>query len=228
MTDSRDQRETQSITRIMVRPYASALPLGCFAFGVGNALLSAFGLHWIPVSDTRLLAIILLAFVAPLELIPCIMAFLSRDAGGATAMGVFSAAWVVQGIQFMMSGPSSISPALGIFVLLLALILVILAIVSFPGKPLLGVLLVIAASRSFAAATVQFGFGIKAEITTAIAGWLLAAFAFYSGLGFLLEETKRKSLPLTFRRGEAKEALEGDLKQQLENLPREPGVRDQL
>jgi NAD(P)-dependent dehydrogenase (short-subunit alcohol dehydrogenase family) len=39
--------DTKSITRIVVRPYASSLPLGCFAFGVGNTLMSVFS----PVKD---------------------------------------------------------------------------------------------------------------------------------------------------------------------------------
>ena len=35
--------------QIVLRPYASSLPLASFAFGVGNVLYSAFLLHWIPV-----------------------------------------------------------------------------------------------------------------------------------------------------------------------------------
>jgi succinate-acetate transporter protein len=127
-------------TRIVVRPYASALPLGCFAFGVGNTLMSVYAFHWIGSSETRLMAVLLLAFVALLELIPCIMAFLSRDTGGATAMGVFSAVWVVQGIQFIIAAPHAPSVAMGMFLLMLAILLAMLAIVSFPGKPLLGIL----------------------------------------------------------------------------------------
>jgi uncharacterized protein len=132
--------DTKSITRIVVRPYASALPLGCFAFGVGNTLMSVYAFHWIGSSETRLMAVLLLAFVALLELIPCIMAFLSRDTGGATAMGVFSAVWVVQGIQFIIAAPHAPSVAMGMFLLMLAILLAMLAIVSFPGKPLLGIL----------------------------------------------------------------------------------------
>lgn len=223
-----DRKETQAITRVVLRPYASALPLGCFAFGVGNVLLSAFALHWIPPAEANVLAIMLLAFVAPLELIPCFMAFLSRDAGGATAMGIFAAAWTVQGILLLRPNPTPLSPAMGIFLVLLAIFLIILAVVTFTGKPLLGVLLVIAVLRTTGASLVQFGVGGSMDVITSGLGLLLAAFAVYSGLGFLMEDVKQKPLAMTFRRGQAKAAMEGDLQHQLKRVSTEAGVRQQL
>lgn len=223
-----DQKETQAITRVVLRPYASALPLGCFAFGVGNVLLSAFALHWIPPGEANVLAIMLLAFVAPLELIPCLMAFLSRDAGGATAMGIFAAAWAVQGLLLLKPNPNTLSPAMGIFLVLLAIFLLILAVVTFAGKPLLGVLLVIALLRSIGASLVQFGVGAHMDLIASGLGLLLSAFAIYSGLGFLMEDVKQKPLAMTFRRGQAKAAMEGDLQHQLKRVSTEAGVRQQL
>ena len=76
--------------QIVLRPYASSLPLASFAFGTGNVLYSAYALHWIPAADTRLLAYMLLGFVAPLELAPSFMAFLARDGGGATAFAILA------------------------------------------------------------------------------------------------------------------------------------------
>ena len=95
--------------QIVLRPYASSIPLASFAFGTGNALYSAFLLHWIPGSETRVLAYMLLAFVAPLELAPSLMAFLARDSGGATAFAIFGAAWVVQGLTLLGGPPPAIS-----------------------------------------------------------------------------------------------------------------------
>ena len=90
--------------RIVLRPYASTIPLASFAFGVGNVLYAAFLLHWIPQSESMLLAVMLLAFAAPLELFPCAMAFVSRDGGGATAFGIFGASWIVLGVQLIQTG----------------------------------------------------------------------------------------------------------------------------
>ena len=215
------------MVRVTVRPIASALPLGCFAFGVGNVLLSAYSLHWLPVAESSLVALMLLAFVAPLELIPCILAYLARDTGGATAMGIFSMAWIVQAIELLRSPTLPPSPTDGLFLALLALCLAVLTAASFPGKPLLGALLTIAFLRSVTAAAVAFGVHPLAP-AAGILGLLLAAFGFYSGLGFLLEDVRGTPLAMTFRRGAAKAAMEGNMQHQIERLFTEAGVRQQL
>jgi succinate-acetate transporter protein len=226
--ESAELPDTRGVIRVVLRPYASALPLGCFAFAVGNALTSAHYLHLIPATEKHVLALILLAFVAPLELIPCIMAFLSRDTGGATAMGIFAAAWVVQGLEFLPGGPDVASVAIGIFLLFLAIFLAILVVITFADKPLLGILLTVAMLRSIGAALMQFGMAGPVGVTTAILGLAVTAFALYSGFGFLLEDVKQKSFAMTFRRGETKAAIEGNLQHQLDRALREAGVRDQL
>jgi hypothetical protein len=218
----------QAAVRIVVHPYASSLPLGCFSFGIGNVLLSAFLLHWIPVSDTPIFAVMLLAFVAPLELIPCLVAFVSRDTGAATAMGLFAAGWVVQGIELFLANPNTPSPVEGLFLLLLALCLALLAAVTFSGKPLLGILLTVAMLRSIAAGMAQMGVRGPTATIAAILGLVVALFAFYSGFGLMIEDIKGKPIAMTFRRKQAKVAMEGSLREQMNNIANEAGVRKQL
>jgi short-subunit dehydrogenase len=55
-----------SITRIVLRPLGSPLPLGFFSFAVGTVLLGCRELGWVAPRETTTLAVILLAFVAPL------------------------------------------------------------------------------------------------------------------------------------------------------------------
>ena len=62
-------------TRIMLRPVGSGLPLGFFSFAVGMLLLACQAIGWIPVGEQRDVAMILMAFVFPLELVACIFAF---------------------------------------------------------------------------------------------------------------------------------------------------------
>ncbi len=217
-----------SQVRIILRPYASAMPLASFAFGIGNVLYSAYLLHWIPKSESAVLAVMLLAFVAPLELFPSVMAFLSRDSGGATAFGIFGASWVVEGIQLLIDPSGQPSPATGIFLLLLAFCLIVIAVLSFKGKPLLGGLLTVAVLRSIGAALTEFGLRRALETTTAILGLVLGALAFYCAVAFLEEDLTQRISPLTFRSGQAKEAMEGSLDDQIETLTREAGVRKQL
>lgn len=229
MSDDAIKRSENDQVRIVLRPYASTVPLATFAFGVGNVLFSAFLLHWIPQSESLLLAVMLLAFAAPLELFPCVMAFLSRDAGGATAFGIFGASWVVQGVQLILSGGSQKpSIASGIFLLLLSVCLAIIAALSFSGKPLFGVVLVIAVVRTVCAGLLEFGAPPLLGTVAAWVGLLLGALAFYAGVAFLHEDISGKLSPLTFRSGKAKQAMEGSLSEQLEELTREAGVRKQL
>ena len=214
--------------QIVLRPYASSIPLAPFAFGVGYVLYSAFLLHWIPAMEAREMAYMLLAFVAPLELGPSLMAFLARDSGGATAFVIFGAAWVVQGLSLLGGPPPPTSPVTGIFFLCLTLCLVTLATVTFKGKPLLGAVLVVAIVRTLGAAA----FALKGLQWLATAtGWcglVLALLAFYSAFAFLEEDVTERLSSLTFRTGEARAAMEQDLASQVSTIEKEAGVRKQL
>ena len=231
--DGREGRQAlakmaETPVQISLRPYASSIPLASFAFGVGNVLYSAFLLHWIPASEARLVGLMLLVFVAPLELGPSVMAFLARDAGGATAFAIFGAAWVIEGLALLRGAPPPKSPATGVFALCLAMCLVMLTIVTFKGKPLLGVVLLVAIVRTAGAATIAFTAKPWATPATAWCGLLLAALAFYSGVAFLEEDVTQRLSPLTFRTGEARAAMEGELKDQVATIEKEAGVRKQL
>ena len=222
-----DAERTQ--VRITLTPYASALPLASLAFGIGNVLFAAFLLDWIPPSESRSLALVLLAFVAPLELFPSAMAFLSRDTGGATAFAIFGAAWIVQGLELLVSGGQAGPSATAAFFFgMLALTQLILAVITFRGKPLLGGLLVVATLRTVGAALLQAGVAHHLAPVTAGLGLLLAILAFYAAMAFLEEDVTGRISPLTFRTGQAKAAMEGRLEDQVEALTREAGVRKQL
>ncbi len=214
--------------QIVLRPYASSIPLASFAFGTGNALYSAFLLHWIPAAEARPLAIMLLAFVAPLELGPSIMAFLARDAGGATAFAIFGTAWVVQGLALLGGPPPSLSHVTAVFLMCLTLCTIMLALVTFKGKPLLGAVLVVAAVRTSVSAAMALTSRPWVSTATAWSGLLLALLAFYSGLAFLEEDVSQRISPLTFRTGEARSAMEGKLEDQISAIEKEAGVRKQL
>lgn len=214
--------------QIVLRPYASSLPLASFAFGTGNALYGAFLLHWIPAAEAHTLALILLAFVAPLEIGPSLMAFLARDSGGATAFAIFGAAWVVQGLALLGGPPPATSQVSAAFLLCLALCLLMLTIVTFKGKPLLGAVLVVAIFRTCGAAAMSVSAKTWLAPATAWCGLLLAALAFYAGLAFLEEDVSLRLSPLTFRTGAAKAAMEAPLADQIADIEKEAGVRKQL
>ena len=221
--------EKQDIpVQIVLRPYASSIPLAALAFATGNLLYSALLLHWIPDAEARTVGLMLLAFVGPLEIVPSLMAFLARDSGGATAFAIFGASWLVQGLELLGGSASAKSAADAMFLMALAVCLALLASVTFRGKPLLGVTLAVAIVRTVLAAAGQVSTAAWLSPATAITGLVLAALAFYIGLAFLQEDVTQKISPLTFRTGDARAAMEGPLEEQIAALHREAGVRKQL
>ncbi len=214
--------------RIMLRPVASGLPLGFFAFGTGTVLLSALELHWAPVTDGKQLMIMILAFVVPLELISGLFAFLARDHGAATGLTLLSAAWTAIAITVLGTPAGTLSVPLAVFLLTLTPVMLLMTAASVQGKPLFGVLLLAGACR-FALTGVYEASGIDA--TEKAAGWLgipVAVFALYGGLALLLEEGNRRTVLPLGRRGTARVSMEGDFDHQIRHAEQEPGVRRQL
>jgi uncharacterized protein len=132
--------------QIVLRPLASPLPIGFFAFAVGSFLFSLPELGWICHEQLRPTALIMLVFVAPLELIAGVIAFWARDAGGATSLSIFGMTWAtVAGVTFYTSDETV--AALGAFLIALSFVILALAIASASGKPVFAIVLTLASAR---------------------------------------------------------------------------------
>jgi succinate-acetate transporter protein len=214
--------------RIVVRPYASALPLGFFSFGIGMLLLGGFANGWIHPSERHTLGLLLALFVFPLEGLCAVFAFLARDTFGATGLGLFTTSWLALGVADMRSSQTSVSHIVGLYEFGFAFAIVLLALAALSSKPLIGVIMLTASVRSTFAGVHEWA-GPASLWTTA--GWLgvaIFAMAMYGGIAFLLEDTQKRQLLPVFRLGSSKEAFEGDLRGQLEQLDTEAGVRQVL
>ena len=217
------------MTRIVLRPVASGLPLGFLAFGVGTILLTALELKWVPSAQGRELMVMVLAFVAPLEMLAGIFAFLARDSGAATALSLLGAAWTATALTVYRGPPGGTSTSLGVFLLTLATMMLVLATGAILTKPLFGILLLLGAGRF--ALTGLYEAAVGGTGLEQASGWIgvpLVAFSIYGALALLLEEgAQRTVLPLG-RRGRARTSLDGNLGHQIEQAETEPGVRRQL
>ena|SRR6184192_7251 len=214
--------------RVVVRPYASALPLGFFAFGIGMLLLGGSANGWLHPSDRHTVGLLLASFIFPLELLAAGLAFLARDTFGATGLGLFSTSWLAIGLADLSSSQDSLSRAVGLYQFGFALTILLLAVAAFGGKPLIGVILLLSAVRGALAGVHEWG-GPAAAFTAS--GWLgvaIFALAMYGGVAFLLEDVQKAAVLPVFRRGASKESLEGDLTAQLRQLGDEAGVRQTL
>jgi hypothetical protein len=77
------QREIEDVTRVVLRPLGSPLPLAFLALGVSSAMQSALQLGLIPQSEGANLAFVFGAFVSLPLVLAAIFAFLARETLGA-------------------------------------------------------------------------------------------------------------------------------------------------
>jgi uncharacterized protein len=214
--------------RLVVQPYGSGLPLGFLAFGIGMFLFAALDAGWVPATDGKTIGILLATFVFPLELVATIMAFLTRDTGAATSLGLFTTSWLAIGVLTATAKPGVLDPGLAFYLLAFTGAVLVLAIAAAPARPLLTAFLSVAAARAVAAAVYELGGG-KGWDT--VAGWIAVALfagALYTALAFLLEDGLGRTVLPLFRVGTARGAIEGDLSEQLRGLADEAGVRQAL
>ncbi len=214
--------------RVTVRPYGSVVPLGFLAFGIGMFLYAAFDAPWIPASQGKTIGLMLVTFVAPLEALAAVIAFLARDTMAGVALALFAGSWLMTGFATMQAKPGELSPAQGYFLIAFAVAIGLLSVVAWLGQPLIAALLTVATVRSVLSGVYQLGGGAGWNHT---AGWIaLGVFcvAMYGGLAFLLEDARGHAVLPLKRRGASREAIEGDMETQLAGLQNEPGVRKHL
>lgn len=214
--------------RIVVRPYGSPLPLGFFSFGVGMFLYAALSVPWVKPTELHTVGLLLVAFVAPLEFLATVLAFLARDTASGVALGLFSASWLAGGLADLTARPGVLSAADGFFLIGFAIVIVLLAIPAFTSKPMIGVLLLVADTRAATYAAYELGGG---EEWDHLSGWIaLGVFcvAMYGGLAFLVEDLLGRTVLPLFRIGASRRAIEGSLGVQLGALEHEAGVRRPL
>ena len=214
--------------RIAVRPYGSVVPLGFLAFGIGMFMYAAQDVEWVKPAEGHTVGLMLAAFVAPLEGLAAILAFLARDTMAGVALGLFTGSWLVTGLLTMQAAPGRLSAADGYFLIAFTIVVLLLALVGWLGQPLIAALLTVSAARGASAAVYQLGGG---RGWNQAAGWIaLGVFcvAMYGGLAFLLEDARGRAVLPLGRRGSSREAIEGDLDVQLAGLAGEPGVRKHL
>ena len=118
--------------RIMLRPIGSPLPLGLLALMCAGVLLSLQQIGAFALGQWHTIALVLIAFVVPLQLLASVLSFLGRDTVAGTALGLLAGAWLATALVTLSGPPGTRSPALGAFFLCLAAsFLIIVAGASF-------------------------------------------------------------------------------------------------
>lgn len=166
------------------------LPLAFLALGVGTLTLSAIQLGWVPAGEGRDVAIVLIGFVFPLQLVAMIFAFLARDGAAAGGIGMIAGHWLVIGLVMISSPPGSTSDALGVFLLGASWLLLVPASASLPAKSLAAAVIAGAALRFAATGVYQLTGSGGWEDVAGIVGLALFVLAFGAGLAMTLADAR--------------------------------------
>jgi len=89
----REVDQTLAATRIVLRPIASPLPLAFFAFATGSFVLGTEQLGFVGTDQVRPINLLLLVFLAPLQVLAAIVSFPSRESLAAAGLALIGLTW---------------------------------------------------------------------------------------------------------------------------------------
>jgi uncharacterized protein len=224
----RTARAVGDATRIVLRPVGNPLPLGFLALAGGTLLVSGLQLDWLQPAEGQNVAIILIAFVFPLQLLASVLGYLARDVVAGTGMGLLAGTWLSMGLVTLTAPPGSTSDALGLFLLLAGAAMLVPAAASATGKLVPAALLATTAARFATTGIYQLTARGAWEDIAGVVGLLLCGLATYAALAMALEDARRTTLLPLGRIGAGRDSVEANFDVQLERIEREAGVREQL
>jgi succinate-acetate transporter protein len=199
--------------RIMLRPLGNPLPLGFLALAGGTLLVAGLQLEWLQPTDGAQVGMILVAFVFPLQLVASVFGFLARDVVAGTGMGLLAGTWLSIGLITLTGQPGATSDALGLFLLLAAIAMLVPACAAATGKLVAAAVLATTALRFATTGLYQLTAADRWKTTAGIVGLALCALAVYAALAMALEDASRRTVLPLGRRAD---------------IDAEPGVREQL
>lgn len=222
------REEVVSRTTVVLRPLAGPLALGFFGLAAATFVVAGLQLGWVEPAEGKKVALCVLAFTVPLQFTASVGGFLSRDGVAATGMGLLSGIWAAVALVLFTSQPGSTSDALGLFLLVAGVAMWAPASAAAASKLVPAAVLGTAGLRFLLTGVYQLTADEGWEDAAGLVGLVLAALAVYAAYAAEYEDTlKRQVLPLG-RRGRGEVAMQGTYVQQVAELAKEPGVRQQL
>lgn len=219
--------EQPSEARIVLRPTGTPLPLGFLGLVVATVAFAAVQLHWIPPTQGRLVALAVLLFTVPAQLLAAVLGFLTRDPVAGTGMGVLAGTWAATSAATLLSPPGGTSAGLGVILVAAGLCLLVPAAAGTAK---------IAATAVMGLSSLRFVLTGVAHLTgapfwmatAAVVGLVLGGVALYAAMAFELEDVRRRTVLPLGRRGAGESAMSGTFADELRDLSHEAGVRRQL
>jgi uncharacterized protein len=220
-----EQRDVQAMTRIVLRPIGSPLPLGFFTVAIDNVLVSTLQWGLLPVADRRAVALIVFpAFIV--QAIAGLFALGARDSIAGTLMLSFATTWLIDALIFYFDPPGA-AAALGVFYVVFAVFISFMLASALLKRAIVAVLAV-AAPRFLISGVAELTGGQVLAQAGAVLGFLLAAVALYTAFALLMEDSHGHEVLPIGRLGAARQATHGNLAVELRGIERQPGVRRTL
>lgn len=220
--------ENAAATRIFLRPIATPFPLGFFALATASLLTAGAELSWFSSSGQTLVALGLVGFAFPLQMLASVFGFLGRDTVAATGFGVQGVTWGVVGAAMLMSGPGHTSGVIGVLLFASSAWVGLCALGASLGKLGPALVLALTSARFLVTGLYEVTANAGVEHAAAIVGLVLVAAVGYVSFALEVENLQRRTILPLLRRGRGREALHGDLAVQTRTVHREAGVREQL
>ncbi|WP_443051407.1 GPR1/FUN34/YaaH family transporter [Streptomyces sp. NBC_00234] len=221
----RFEPDLRSMTRIVLRPIASPMPLGFFTVSIASVMTGCLQLGLFETEARKAVALCVLPAFA-LQFLVSILAFGARDVIAATLMGTFAGSWLAYALV-MFSGVPEGLPVLGVFNLAFLCFGALMASVT-RSKRALWLVLVVSLPRWAATGLSGLTGAEWLTHTSGALGLLVALVAMYAAFALMLEDMRSEEVLPIGRSGPAQTAVEGDLAVQLRNLERHAGVRRTL
>jgi uncharacterized protein len=124
--------------------------------------------------------------------------------------------------------PAATSAVLGVFLVFAGSALLVPAIGAAFGKLVPAMVLLTAAARFFLTGLYQLSANPSLQYAAGVVGLVLLGVAFYAALALTIEDVRRKTVLPVLRVGAGKASLEGSVRDQVESIGHEAGVREQL
>jgi uncharacterized protein len=202
--------------RVFLRPIANPLPLGFLALAGGSLVVTGLQLGWLAETEGHDVALILLAFVFPLQLVTSVFGYLARDVAAGTGMGLLAGIWLSTALVMLDAAPGATSDALGLFLLIAAVAMTVPAAAAATGKLVPAAVLTAAALRFATTGIYELTASAGWQDVAGVVGLVPCAIGLYAALALALEDARGDTVLPLGRRHPARGAMA------------EAGVREQL
>ena len=211
--------------RVFLRPIGAPLTIGMAGLAIGSLVQAGLDLGWIAKTEGRHVGLILIVVPFVLQAFASIYAYLARDGAAGASMGILATTWLGLGVVHLTSSPGARSGALGLLLLAAGGTLACSAAGVSIAKPLVGVILTLAAARFALSGIHELG-GVQAWMHAAgIVSCVVCGLAVYGVVAFEIEGQLHHPVLPTLRRGVGRTALAAGLDAQAREVENEAGVR---